>query len=355
MTNSPANRVCFVAAPLTARSGVYRSSRELVTEARAQGLEWSLVLGVSSKARGAAPVEDEPWISETTMEPTGVGGIRTLSRTLSSLEQVRGSDMIVSLIPQTDMALALGTHRWVAYLRGLPWPEAGESSAAKRRIWKLLETAALQRADAVWATTPLLREHTNLRRTVGLVPAGLDPVPRSWDGAGSRDTVVWAARYDADKNPHLFLDAMRGLPLKGVMYGSGPLEDELRAAAPANVTVAGWVDPARLWDGALAYVGTSNREAFGRSAVEAAMSGVPLVISDQFGAGPLLYTDDAKRADYVLPLGDVGPWRAALMRLAENEQVRVDVSNHLWESGQQLTVSRSVRGIHDALAGLTSR
>lgn len=355
MTDSLAHRVCFVAAPLTARSGVYRSSRELVAEARAQGLDWSLVLGVSSKARGEAPVDDDPWISETEMEPSGVGGIRTLQRTLSSLEQVRDSDMIVSLIPQSDMALALGSRRWVAYLRGLPWPEVGESSSLKRRLWKALETGALQRADAVWATTPLLRQHANLRRDVALVPAGLDPVARSWDGVGPRDTVVWAARYDADKNPYLFLEAMRGLPLKGVMYGSGPLEDELRKAAPPNVTVGGWVDPARLWDDALAYVGTSNREAFGRSAVEAAMSGVPLIISDQFGAGPLLYTDDSKRADYILPLSDVGPWRDALMRLASDEQARVDVSEHLWVSGQQLTVSRSVRGIYDALVSLTTR
>jgi hypothetical protein len=71
-------KVCFVAAPLTARSGVYRSAREIVEEGRAQGLDWSLFLGVSERANGKRPAQDPPWVIETKFEPNGLRGVRDL-------------------------------------------------------------------------------------------------------------------------------------------------------------------------------------------------------------------------------------------------------------------------------------
>lgn len=349
MTVTDSLKLCFVAAPLTARTGVYRSARELVTEARRQGFDWSLVLGVSRRASGAAPADDPSWIAERAIEPAGLGGVGALAKQLRGMPQVSRADRIVSLLPQTDMALSLTPLPWVAYLRGLPWPEQGESSRARRVAWRFLERMALKRADAVWATTPLLRDHVALRRPISIVAAGLEPVARQWDGRGERDLIVWAARFDKDKNPHLFLRAMAELPLRGVMYGSGPMEEELKAAAPSNVTVAGWVDPKLLWDGALAYAGTSHREAFGRSAVEAAMAGVPVVLSDSFGAAPLLVTDPELRDRLILPGANAGAWRSTFTSLAENESLRRCVSDHVAANGKELTVGRSVELIDAAM------
>lgn len=344
-----AERVCFVASPLTARSGVYRSARELVTEARRQGHNWSLVLGVSERARGAAPENDPEWISEVGMEPSGPRGVSVLRQMLSAHALVKDSAVLVSLIPQTDMALAGMKHDWVAYLRGLPWPDRGESPTPKRLLWRALELSALRRANAVWSTTEMLRRQAALRRDVHLVPAGIDPVARSWDGSGERGRVVWAARYDRDKNPGLFLDVMRGLPLEGVMYGSGPLEAELRASAPANVAVLGWADPSELWEGALAYVGTSHREAYGRSAVEAAMAGIPVLLADSFGCADLVVTDDAIRSRFVLDAAEPARWAAALTALAGDEALRRTVSDHVAQNGAKLTMGESVRAVHAAL------
>ena len=347
--SSTAQRVCFVAAPLTARSGVYRSARELVSEARRVGLDWSLLLGVSKKAKGEPPADDPAWISEIATEPGGLGGIKELRSTLLSMPMVSSSDVVVSLIPQTDMALSLTNLRWVAYLRGLPWPDKGESSEVRRRLWRGLERQALKQASGIWATTPMLRDHVNLRRSVPIVPAGLAPLSRSWAGSGPRDRVVWAARYDTDKNPLLFLDAMRGSNLRGVMYGSGPLESELRRLAPPNVEVAGWVDPSRIWEGALAYAGTSFREAFGRSAVEAAMSGIPVVLANSFGAAPLIVRDDSFRQQFVLPPDDPSAWAKAFAKLAEDEVLRERYSDHVAENGAKLAVAESVTAIRAAL------
>jgi glycosyltransferase involved in cell wall biosynthesis len=343
------DKVCFVAAPLTARTGVYKSSRELVTEARAQGLDWSLVLGVSARASGQAPADDPAWIQETTVEPSGLGGVARLASELRASLVVANSDVVVSLLPQTDMALGRTDLDWVAYLRGLPWPAAGESSLARRTVWKFLERRALRRATDVWATTELLRSQAQIGRDIRIVPAGLQAVARQWDGSGARDKVVWAARYDTDKNPELFLETMRGLPLRGVMYGSGPLEAELRAAAPDNVEVAGWTTADALWDGALAYVGTSHREAFGRSAVEASMAGIPVVLADTFGSASLLVTDPALRNELVLPTSDSAPWSNALMRLKNDASFRTTVSDHVADNGAALTVGHSVRAAEAAL------
>lgn len=346
----PMTRVCLVAAPLTARSGVYRSARELVNEARSQGLDWSLVLGVSAKAKGQRPSDDPSWIQEFVAEPSGIGGIAALKQRLLSVESVASSDVVISLIPQTDMALSLTSLNWIAYVRGLPWPEGDESSKTRGSVWQMLERLALRRARDVWSTTPLLRAQLALRREVSLVPAGLEPMPRLWDGAGDRKRVVWAARFDTDKNPWLFLDAMRGTALQGVMYGSGPLEEQIRAAAPHNVEVVGWVDPSALWSNALAYVGTSHREAFGRSAVEASMAGIPVVLADTFGSAALLVRDAELAARFVLPTAEVQPWSDALNDLATDEDLRRDLSNHIAMNARELTVSGSVGAIRARLA-----
>ncbi|MGO2188053.1 MAG: glycosyltransferase family 4 protein [Microbacterium gubbeenense] len=346
-------KVTFVAAPLTARSGVYRSGRELVAAGREQGHEWSLVLGVSQHAHGSAPVDDPEWIHEFAAEPSGPAGIIALRRTLLGIRSIVDADIVVSLIPQTDMVLALTRKRWVAFVRGLPWPAAGESSAVKRLIWKTLEAAAFRRAEEVWATTTILRADMGHGSSTKIVPAGIASVARAWDGSGNRDTAVWAARFHTDKNPALFLAALRGQDFAGRMHGVGSLEQVVRADAPTNVDVAGWTSPDALWQDAFAYVGTSHREAFGRSALEAAMAGVPVVISDSFGVADMLVTDDDFLQRFVLPNGDLDRWRQALADLHDDESLRRRYSEHLVANAQMLTIEASAAAVAERLRAIT--
>lgn len=346
-------KVTFVAAPLTARSGVYRSGRELVAAGREQGHEWSLVLGVSQHAHGSAPVDDPEWIHEFAAEPSGPAGIIALRRTLLGIRSIVDADIVVSLIPQTDMVLALTRKRWVAFVRGLPWPAAGESSAVKRLIWKTLEAAAFRRAEEVWATTTILRADMGHGSSTKIVPAGIASVARAWDGSGNRDTAVWAARFHTDKNPALFLAALRGQDFAGRMHGVGSLEQVVRADAPTNVDVAGWTSPDALWQDAFAYVGTSHREAFGRSALEAAMAGVPVVISDSFGVADMLVTDDDFLQRFVLPNGDLDRWRQALADLHDDESLRRRYSEHLVANARMLTIEASAAAVAERLRAIT--
>ncbi len=347
-------RVCFVAAPLLARSGVYKSGRELVTAGRELGENWSLFLGVAKVASGNAPLADENWITEQEVNPAGLNGVRALAKRLATEPMIVNSDIVVSLNPQTDMALAFTKRKWVAFTRGLPWPAKGETPAAKAVVWRVLERLALARASAVWATTDVLRTDLRLGRTVQIVPAGIAQKARSWDGTGSHGTVVWAARFHEDKNPQLFVDTLRALPrLKGVMYGTGALERELRSSAPTNVTVGGWVDADVLWQDALAYVGTSHREAFGRSAAEAAMNGIPVVLADTFGAAPFLITDPELRKMFVLPLSEPHRWTHALSLLSTNGALRSQFSDHLAKNASQLTIVESAKQVVSALNGVS--
>lgn len=343
-------RICFIAAPLIARSGVYNSTIELVQAARAAGLDWSAVIGTSSRAGGSASSADG--IRELELEAAGLGGIVRLSRLLGELPEVQAADLLVSMIPQTDMALSLTRRRWVAYLRGLPWPAAGEASRGKTAVWRTIERLALSRATEVWATTPILAADVGRERVDELVPPGLVP-PDVPTFSKARDEFVWAARYSADKNPHLFMDALRDTPLRGVMYGSGPLEQDLINVAPTNVAIAGWRPRSEIWTTARAYVGTSTREAFGRSAVEAAMLGIPVVISDAFGCADMLYTDPELAELFVLPLNQPDKWQHALRLLAEDNELHAHAARHLIASASTLTVDSAVSNVMAAAAGLS--
>ncbi|MFT4135449.1 glycosyltransferase [Microbacterium sp.] len=262
------------------------------------------------------------------------------------------SDLIVSLIPQTDMALARLDRRWVAFTRGLPWPAAGESPTGKRLLWRALERNALRKADAVWATTPVLRDQIDLPG-IQLVPAGVAPQPRTWTGEGDRAHVVWAARFDVDKRPGLFVDVLRSSEFHGVMYGSGPLIEQIRSRAPSNIEVRGWSDPSELWSNALAYVGTSSREAFGRSAVEAAMNGVPVLLSREFGCAELLVQDDEFARLFIMDTDDPQKWRDALALLRSDQDLRRAYSQHLVTSSAALTIEASAMAVRQRLHALT--
>lgn len=100
--------------------------RELVAAGREQGHEWSLVLGVSQHAHGSAPVDDPEWIHEFAAEPSGPAGIIALRRTLLGIRSIVDADIVVSLIPQTDMVLALTSDGWHSFVvcRGPPLARA---------------------------------------------------------------------------------------------------------------------------------------------------------------------------------------------------------------------------------------
>lgn len=108
---------------------------------------------------------------------------------------------------------------------------------------------------------------------------------RAQYGFDDRDVVLlWCGRLVPEKRPDIFASVVRrlaaeGVPFKCLVVGAGPCEGEIKALP--NTTFAGWMSGDEL---AVAYASSdiflfpSAVETFGNVTLEAAASGLPLVV-----------------------------------------------------------------------------
>ena len=106
--------------------------------------------------------------------------------------------------------------------------------------------------------------------------AARSPVPHLADWADDGFLLV-VSRLLPYKNVDVAIDAVRGLPERLVVVGSGPLAAQLRAAAPDNVRILSDLSDAELrWAYAHAHALLApSLEDFGLTPLEAAAFGVP--------------------------------------------------------------------------------
>lgn len=331
------------------------STVELVRSARSAGLDWSGVIGL----RPAIFEKDEqidPAISTVEMSAHGMDGIRQIDDDVLSRDAVQNADVVITLIAQSDIAMSRSSLRrrvtWVPFVRGLPWPGRGEASLPVRTGKRLLETRALRAAPEVWATTPRLAEDIRSAAQAVLVPAGVAALDRNTFGPED-PRFIWAGRLTQDKDPLLFVEAMREVDATGVMYGTGPLEETVIAALPSNVTYRGWARAADIWrePGGI-FVGTSVREAFGRSAVEAAFAGKPTLIGSRYGCADLLVQGGAMSDVLVVQSRDPHAWTKRMNDLTSDAALRATASDHVRANAEGLTIERSVEMILRRLENL---
>lgn len=347
-------KVCLVAMPLMARSGVYRSTYDLVAQARADGYDWTALVGVRPDASGTAPTGVEG-VRELAVSSHGRAVLDEVGDVLRNAPEVQQADHVITLITQSDVAMARSRRsvgaRWTCWVRGLPWPDVGEQTFLRRHLLRRVESSALRKADDVWATTPILASQISSARAAALVPAGIPAGSRRSLGEDADSPLVWAGRVDSDKRPEFFVELVEALGHAGRVVGEGPLVERLRATSPASVEWSGWRDPSELWSDASLYLGTARREAFGRCAVEAAQAGLPIVLTDQYGAAPLLFTDPDLRARFVLPVDDKAAWVQAVQALLDDAELRRRVSDHVCANAERLTIAASVDRVMNRLAG----
>ncbi|WP_345376205.1 glycosyltransferase [Frondihabitans cladoniiphilus] len=328
---------------MTARSGVYRSCVDLVASARSRGLDWTGEIAVRPGAAGAS-VEAEG-VRETQLSEHGRAVVPAIRGLLRASPAVRGADVVITLISQSDMAMASCRDlaaKHVAWVRGLPWPDRGEQTFPRRLLLRRLEARALRRADDVWATSSILARSVAEVRLPCLVPAGVPSRPRLSTGESAEGPIVWAGRLTADKGVSEFLELARTIDHPARLQGAGPLDGLVRRTAPSSLEIAGWGAPDSLWHDAAVYVSTSRREAYGRCAVEAAQAGVPLVLSDQVGVGPQLITDPDLRRRFLLPLARPHLWGTAIEGLLSDRRLRRRLSDHVVANASSLSIHGSV-------------
>jgi glycosyltransferase involved in cell wall biosynthesis len=93
--------------------------------------------------------------------------------------------------------------------------------------------------------------------------------------------VGWIARVTGVKNPILALEVADAMPdTHFVMAGGGDLLDQVKVAAPSNVSVIGWADAADLFGASDIILSTSENEGMPVALIEAQLAGKPVVATD---------------------------------------------------------------------------
>jgi glycosyltransferase involved in cell wall biosynthesis len=93
--------------------------------------------------------------------------------------------------------------------------------------------------------------------------------------------VGWIARVTGVKNPMRALEVADALPdTRFVMAGGGDLLEQVKATAPANVSVIGWADAADLFGASDIILSTSENEGMPVALIEAQLAGKPVVATD---------------------------------------------------------------------------
>jgi glycosyltransferase involved in cell wall biosynthesis len=91
----------------------------------------------------------------------------------------------------------------------------------------------------------------------------------------------WMARVTDVKNPMLLVEVARRLPsVDFVMAGGGNLLEQVREAAPKNLSVIGWADASEFWSAVDCAISTSNNEGMPVALIEAQLAGIPVIATN---------------------------------------------------------------------------
>jgi glycosyltransferase involved in cell wall biosynthesis len=119
----------------------------------------------------------------------------------------------------------------------------------------------------------------------GVVPLSITPREEALKNLGLTDNgqpiVGWIARVTGVKNPMLALKVADTMPgTQFVLAGGGDLLEEVKAAAPSNVSVIGWAKAEDLFGASDIILSTSENEGMPIALIEAQLAGKPVVAID---------------------------------------------------------------------------
>jgi glycosyltransferase involved in cell wall biosynthesis len=119
----------------------------------------------------------------------------------------------------------------------------------------------------------------------GVVAINVTPKAQALKNLNLEDTgtpiVGWIARVTGVKNPMRALEVADALPdTRFVMAGGGDLLEQVKAKAPANVSVIGWAEAADLFGASDIILSTSENEGMPVALIEAQLAGKPVVATD---------------------------------------------------------------------------
>ncbi len=268
------------------------------------------------------------------------GGIDVLW--LPAPAPVAASAEVPMLLTVHDRSFEARPQDFTAYERLWHRAAAPRRLAARARI--VVAVSSATREDLLAAGWPV--EPARLR----VVAPGADGVADTTTAAARPSYLLFVGALEPRKGIDVLAAAYRdararGLQTELLVAGSGRLAGQL--AGIDGVTRAGAVDDARLaelYAGARALVLPSWLEGFGLPPLEAALHGVPSVLTDL----PVFHETLGAAALYVPP-GDSAALADALLRVDADSALRERLGSEARAAARQLTWARAAAGMHAAL------
>ena len=148
------------------------------------------------------------------------------------------------------------------------------------------------------------------------------PLSREINNNISRNFILWIARSDSFKRPHLFLDLALRLPSEKfimIMPGTGNLKEEIlhRSKKIPNLSVIDYVpflEIFKYFREAKCFVNTSDSEGFPNTFLQCCLNGTPILsylvdpdkIIQEYGLGFVCHDDPERGAEFIRGLTSEG-------------------------------------------------
>lgn len=281
---------------MVSRGGVYSWLRDVLPVLQSEG--W--LVGLLWSIRVDAPVLPATWSRRVSEPESRLGRIKTLATEVRAAVGEFEPDLLVSVLPQADVACARIVRRrdslvWLPVVHGRPAPTRGEVPFLRRVAWERVMRATYSRAPRAVAVSHALADE--LRTSFGapdtrVVHNGVHPaIPHR--GVG-RQAIGYLGRLAPEKAPEVFVQVARDLGVEARMFGAGPLE-ALAVAADTelpNFTYAGWTDRDEALRQMNVLVVPSRREALPLAVLEAGARRICVVARNVGGVGEVLGRDE---------------------------------------------------------------
>lgn len=222
------------------------------------------------------------------------------------------------------------------------------SESLRRKIEAFIAEFVISNASCVRAvserTASVARRLTG--KSVGVLPLPLSAIPKEVPTCPREImedvfTVLTVARFTKEKQLHLLVDAMSFLPdMHLVLVGEGPEKENLlmqiaEKGLTARVRIAPWQDPAPFYAYADAFALVSRYEGYGLAIMEAALRGLPIVVTDVGVSGYELKND----MDILTVPATVNAIAGALARLKDDTALRETLRGSARKKAEGMFVS----------------
>ena len=165
--------------------------------------------------------------------------------------------------------------------------------------------------------------------------------------------IGYVGRIAKEKGIRVLVQAAHILPDVTILVaGSGPLDDEVRSSAPANMRMLGRVaDPRSVYAESDIVAVPSLEEGQGITALEAMAQGCPIVASDVGGLGAML--DNGVTA-LLVPPGDPESLARALRQLLESPVLAANLSVNAYKvAARDYRLSNMMQSLYNLYSNVT--